>query len=155
MTYISELYDSFMSKISDYSFLDPNLMEDEINEVLFGYFKSARTRFYKCKQRLDLLEDPMTSEQYFGYVDEKGQEVTVTLTGYEIEILSSLMLVEYLKPQVLSSEVLKQSLSDKDFRIYSQANQLRELNLLYRLLQKEATKMITEYSYMGMTDNDK
>jgi hypothetical protein len=140
-TKLSDLYDIFLSKISDYSFLDPNLMAEEIDEELFGYFKSARTKFYRCKQSLN------TTEDQFG-----EKEFEVELTGFELEILANLMLVEYMKPQVLSSEVLKQSLSDKDFRIYSQANQLRELNLLYRLLQKEATKMITEYSYFGMTD---
>jgi hypothetical protein len=141
-TKLSELYEIFLSKITDYSLIDPNLMEDELNEELFAYFKSARTKFYKSKQSLNTVED------------EVGElEFEVELTGYELEILTHLMLVEYLKPQVLSSEVLRQSLSDKDFKIYSQANQLRELNLLYRLLQKEAQKMITEYSFMGMTDD--
>jgi hypothetical protein len=141
-TKLSELYEIFLSKISDYSFLDPALTEEELNEELFEYFKSARTKFYKCKQSLNTVEDSLGELEF-----------EVQLTGYELEILTHLMLVEYLKPQILSSEVLKQSLSDKDFKIYSQANQIRELNLLYRLLQKEANKMITEYSFIGMTDD--
>lgn len=157
MTYLSELYDSFLSSIFDYSFVDMGSDDEErdkdLEEELFQYFKKARSKFYKCKQRLDVLEDS-NGEKYFGYND--GDEIVeVTLTGFEIDILTHLMLVEYLKPQILSSEVLKQVLSDKDFKIYSQANQLRELNLLYRLLQREARKMITEYGYMGMTDNDR
>jgi hypothetical protein len=140
-TKLSELYDNFLSKISDYSFLDPNLTDMEIDEELFGYFKSARTKFYRCKQSLNVVENELGEKEF-----------EVELTGFELEILTHLMLVEYLKPQVLSSEVLRQSLSDKDFKIYSQANQLRELNLLYRLIQKESTKMITEYSYFGMTE---
>lgn len=139
MTNLSEIYDTFLSKISDYSFF--NLLPSEVEEELFSYFKSASAKFYKCKNDLSLTSD--------------GTAVNSLLTPYEIEILVHLMLVEYMKPVVLSSEVLRQSLSDKDFKIYSQANQLRELNLLYRLLQKESNKMITEYSYMGMTDNDR
>ena len=80
---------------------------------------------------------------------------TVQLTDFEIAIITHLMLVEYMKQQLLATDVIKQSLSDKDFRIYSQANQLREINLLYRLLQRESRQMITEYTYMGMTDNAK
>lgn len=141
MTNISELYDVFLSKISDYSFLDPALTQMDVEEELFGYFRSARTKFYRCKQSLNTKEDV------------NGEIVIESdLTPYEIEVLVTLMIVEYMKPQVLSSEVLKQSLSDKDFKIYSQANQLRELNLLYRMFRTEATKMITEYGYMGMTD---
>jgi len=141
MTNISEIYDVFLSKISDYSLLDPSLTQMDIEEDLFGYFRSARAKFYKCKNDLNTT------------TDESGDTFIVSdLEPYEIEILVALMIVEYLKPQVLSTEVIKQSLSDKDFRIYSQANQLRELNLLYRTLKREANKMITEYSFMGMTD---
>lgn len=148
-TYLSEIYDSFLSSISDYTLLEstPQEMEDD----LFTYFVKARRKFRKCKQRLDITGEE--GNQYFGYVDEKGNQVDVELTGLEIDILTHLMLVEYMKPQLIATEVMKQSLSDKDFKIYSQANQLRELNLLYRLLQREAKTMMTEYTYVGMTDN--
>jgi hypothetical protein len=144
MTNLSEIYDIFLSKISDYNLV--NLLPEEVEEELLGYFKSARTKFYKCKKDKDGNDRLKLSDD--------DTEVTGDLTYYEMEILVKLMLVEYMTPILLSSEVLKQGLSDKDFKIYSQANQLRELNLLYRLLQKEANKMITEYTYMGMTEND-
>lgn len=142
MTSLAEIYNTFLSKISDYSFLSQSITEQEIEENLFDYFKSASAKFYKCKKSLEVVEN------------EGEKFVEGDLNQYEIEILVNLMLVEYMKPIVLSSEVLKQSLSDKDFRIYSQANQLRELSLLYRLLQRDAQKMITEYSYIGMTDKN-
>jgi hypothetical protein len=136
MTNLSEVYDMFLSKISDYNIA--NLLETELNEELLMYFKSARTEFHKCKNSLDL--------------DESETIIVGDLTPYEIKIIVKLMIVEYMTPIMLSSEIVKQSLSDKDFKIHSQANHLRELTLLYRLLQKEAEKMITKYSYMGMTD---
>lgn len=141
MTKIHEIYESFLSKISDYSFLSNNLTDEEIDEELFGYFKTARTKFYRCNNSLETIEDE------FGEL-----EFTVELHPFEIEIITSLMLVEYVKPHVISGETMKQSLSDKDFKIYSQANQLRELNLLYRMLRAEAGKMITEYTYFGLED---
>lgn len=139
MTKLSDIYDIFLSRISNYNLL--NLSLEEIEEDLLLYFKSARAKFYKCKTDTTLTED------------EKA--VVGELSPFEIEIFVKLMLIEYMTPIVLSDEVLRQGLSDKDFKIYSQANQLRELNLLYRLLQKEANKMITEYTYMGMTDDDR
>lgn len=140
-TYISEVYDYFLSSITDYSYIDGKTTAEELEEDLMSFFKKARAKFYKCKQSLELLEDG-NMKKHFG----------VKLTDFEIMIITHLMLVEYLKPQVLSSEVMRQSLSDKDFKIYSQANQLRELNLLYRLLQKESNKMITEYTYFDLED---
>lgn len=141
MTKLHEVYENFLSKISDYSFLANNLTDEEINEELFGYFKTARTKFYRCNNSLELVD--VLGEQAF----------TVELHPFEIEVLTMFMIIEYLKPQVLSSEVLKQSLSDKDFKIYSQANQIRELRLLYNTLKAEANKMVTEYTYLGLEDN--
>jgi len=138
-TSVSEVFDNFLSKISDYSFLSVNVTDEEINEELMGYLKSATVKFYKCNNNLKIV---MNDEEEYMFVSE--------LTPFEIEVLTTLMIVEYMKPQVLSSEVIKQSLSDKDFRIYSQANQLRELNLLYRMFRTEATKMITEYTYFNL-----
>ena len=152
-TYLSDVYDSFLEGISDYTFIAET--EEEVlgvEGILFGYFKKARAKFYKCKQSLNLFKDDEGLE-YFGKEEKDGEIINVELTDFEIMVLAHLMTVEYMKQQVLASEVVKQNLSDKDFKIYSQANQLRELNLLYRLIQRESNKMITEYSYMGMTDN--
>jgi len=136
MTTLSDIYDSFLSKIADYNLA--SLVDTDLKDELFGYFKPARAKFYKCKKVLDLKDDSLT------FVEE--------LSDYEIEIIVQLMLVEYMKPLILTSEITKQALSDKDFKIWSQANHLRELNLLYRLFQKEAEKMITKYLYMELTD---
>lgn len=148
-TYLSEVYEYFLSSISDYTLLE--ITPEDIEDDLFTYFKKARGKFYKCRQSLELNEDERG--KYFAEFDEKGKEIKqIKLTDFEIAILTHLMLVEYMKPQLIATEVMKQSLSDKDFKIYSQANQLRELNLLYRLIQRESKVMITEYTYMGMTD---
>lgn len=140
-TSLFEIYDDFLSKISDYKFLSLNVSEEEINEELFSYLKSAIRKFYRCKNSLKIVEDS---------VGEKVFESE--LHPFEIEILVNLMLVEYIKPVLLSTEVLKQSLSDKDFKIYSQANQLREISLLHRNLKADANKMITEYTYFGLQE---
>ncbi|GIN66342.1 hypothetical protein J41TS2_17630 [Bacillus sonorensis] len=134
MTNLAEVYDSFLSKITDYRLF--KMTEEEIKENLFGYFKSAKAKFYKCKKDLTVIDEVIQSD----------------LSDIEIEILVSLMLVEHIKPQLLSSENLKQSLSDKDFKIYSQANQLRETRLLFDNLKREVNKMITEYTFLGIDE---
>lgn len=141
MTPLTEIYELFLSKISDYSFL--RLTDEELEEDLLGYLKSAKAKFYKCKSSLKI-------------VDENGEKsFEDEVHPFELEILSTLMIVEYLKPQVLSSETMKQSLSDKDFKIYSQANQLAQLNLTYRMFRMEARKLITEYTYLDLGKEDR
>ena len=155
-TYLEEIYDYFLSSISDYAILESiHANPSEVEDDLFTYCKIARGKCDKCKQPRDLKED-LDGRKYFAYIDDKtGKEVDVRLVDFEIAILTHLMLVEYMKPQLIATEVMKQSLSDKDFKIYSQATQLRELNLLYRLIQRESKVMITEYTYMGMVDDDR
>lgn len=138
MTNLHELYDMFLANITDYRLLALN--PESVNEILFGYYKSARAKFYRCKKDLTIVIDEATDEEF----------IASELTYFEMEILVNLMMVSHITPQLLSSENLKQSLSDKDFKIYSQANQLREIRLLLEGLQSRARKMITEYTYFGL-----
>lgn len=136
MTNLTELYDTFLSKITDYRFL--NMTSEEIESDLFNYFDSARAKFYRCRKDLTTENGVIASD----------------LSRFEKEILVSLMLVEHIAPQLLSSENLKQSLSDKDFKIYSQANQLREIRLLFENLERKAGRMITEYTFLDLGKED-
>lgn len=137
VTNLEEINDMFLSKITDYRILA--MTDEEIDETLLGYFKSARANFYKCKKSLKLQKDM-----------ENGVYIEDELSDFEIEIITSLMLVSHITPQLLSSENLKQSLSDKDFKIYSQANQLREVRLLLNSLESKSKKMITEYTFFDL-----
>jgi len=142
-TRLAEVYDGFLGKISDYTLLSDTITDMDIDEELFGYFKSARAKFFRCRQSLKTVT----------LVDDENEEYVsfeVELTDYEIEVVIALMLVEYTKPYLLSTEVIKQSLSDKDFRMSSQANQLRELRLLAKELKKEANKMVSTYTYQKL-----
>jgi len=137
MTQVTDLYDGFLAKISDYTLLADTRSPEEIEEDLFDYLKSACRIFSrKCKQDLSILTDGVTGEKYFAS----------TLNIMEEDVLIALMLVEYLKPKVVSSEIINQNVNDKDFQTYSQASHLRELSLLYRLFRAEARQLTAEYT---------
>lgn len=133
MTQYSELNALFLSKISDYSFL--NLTTEQLEGQLEQLMKSAISRFRFCKS--DLTKRDATLKQF-----------NVTLTDTEQEVIVALMIVEYLKPKIVTSEILKQSLSSRDYSMYSQANHLKELTSLYQVMKAEADKMITEYTFL-------
>jgi len=151
-TYLSEVYEMFLTSISDYQLASRD--NEEIKEDLWVWFKKAKPQFYKCKKPLELLEDE-NGEKYFGYIDKNGNSVDVKLDDFEILILSNLMVVEYLKPYIVSSDTINMAVGDKDFKIFSQANHMRELSDLYNMLKKETKKMIRDYTYRKTGDGKK
>lgn len=138
-TKVEKVLSRFLRKISDYSFMTAEMTNDEIEDELIGYLESAIAKFMVSRKELEIIS-----------LKDGSKTFTVWLSGLEIEVLVSLMLVEYMKPQILASETLKQTLSDKDFKIYSQANQVRELRLLHGVIKGEAETLMNKYSYNDM-----
>jgi hypothetical protein len=125
------IYQSFLQKISDYSFL--SMDDTTLKSNLFGYLKSSITKFKRCKNNLSQRDD--ISSQF--YID---------LTDEEIEILSIYMMVEYLSPKLVTSDLIQQSLSAKDYNIYSQANHIKEIRTLRDTYKLEAEQAMVRYT---------
>lgn len=145
-TNITKVYASFLRKMSDYKFsIDNNGDNKEyIEETLYGYFLSARSQFYQCSKNLSTNRDD--SEQY---ISANEISISSSLTDYEIEILSLLMVIEYFKPIIIRNETLEQALGDSDFNIYSQANHINQLKDLYKELKRETNVKIGRYTYLS------
>lgn len=131
-TPFQDVYDFFLSKISDYSFI--NLTEEELEAVLESYLKKAITRFKKCRQDLNDRDDTL-------------KMFNIDLTDEEKNILSHLMIVEYLTPQLLVAELLRQTLNTREFRLYSQANHIKEVKELRDKINEECEQMMVDYTY--------
>lgn len=130
MTEFSTIYGLFLSKIHDYSILQ--MEEADLEETLGGYLYSATASFPNCRKDLDNTTDT-------GFIEE--------LSNIEIDIIVSLMLVEYMKPIINNTSNLSKELTDREFRSYSQANHLKELTSLYQMLMSEAESKKSRYSY--------
>lgn len=128
----SKVYDAFLRRVSDTDLA--NLTQEELANVLKSFLSGAVVQFSKCKQDLSLRNDDL-------------EEFSVDLTDREIEILGALMVVEWLRPTINASYLLKQTLSTKDFKIYSQANHLDELIKLKKEAEEDAERMIMGYLY--------
>lgn len=120
------------NKISDYSFL--NLTQNEVEDILESYLLSSIVKFKKCKKDLSNR-------------DQALKQFNEDLTDEEKEILATLMCVEYLTPKLITSELLKQKLSTKDYQLYSQANQIKEIREVRDKMKSEANQMMISYSY--------
>lgn len=129
---------SFLNKITDDILL--SLLPEDIESLLDKYRVSASIKFKQCKKLGDKDNDLRVFNQ--------------DLTDEEVEILSNLMVLEWLKPQINSIELLKQSLTTKDYKFYSQANHLETLQKLRSETQSEINKLIVSYTYSTNTLNN-
>jgi hypothetical protein len=75
------------------------------------------------------------------------QQFNVDLSPYEIEIISNLMKLEWIKRKINSTRLLEQMIGDKDFRLTSQANHLKVLMDLKVETETEINSLVTKYSY--------
>lgn len=121
----------FLDKITDNMFI--NMTAENIQKTLNSYRRSAAVKFKQCKKlrNRDLVE---------ATYDE-------TLTDEEVEILSSLMVIEWLKPRINSIELLEPTMSTKDYQAFSNANHLNSLQGLYRETIRDVDRLIVAYTY--------
>ncbi len=133
------VYDFFLMKVEDYSFL--KLTEQELEDHLEKMLIISSAKFRNCKK--DLSDRDLTTEQF-----------NVDLSDMEKEILANLMVVEYLRPEITTSNLIKQSMTDRDFKIYSQANHLTQLMELYKQVRNESQSLLNDYSYYSNSLDD-
>lgn len=146
-TDITSVYRRFLSKISDYNFSLMNSDASAIENNLLDLYLSSVPHFIQCKKDLDVN---ISETEIIKVVTIKSE-----ITPLEQEIISKLMLIEYLKPVMIRNEVLEQVLGDVDFNLYSQANHLNQLQSLYGAMKKEVNADIIKYSYLGTGAYDK
>lgn len=142
-TEISSVYRRFLNKISDYNFSLINNEKEVIEDNLLQLYISATPKFPQCRKDLGI-----------NYINVDGVPVdgsiiiNSNLTSLEQEIISKLMLIEYLRPVIIKNEVIEQVLGDADFNLYSQANHLNQLQSLYNTMKKEVNSDISKYSFL-------
>lgn len=134
-TQYSEIYALFLGKIEDYDIKNKLQVDFEfVNELLYDFLKSAIPKFTYSVKDLSNRDDVLMQFKF-------------QLNDMEKEILSTLMVVEYLSPKILRDELLEDKLGSKDFRIFSPANQLKETRELRESFKNEANLLMIEYYY--------
>lgn len=130
-TPLTEVYDFFLTKVTDYSFIDLNQSGD-LEDVLFKHLRGSVVRFTACTKDLT--------------VDTSTQTFISDLDDYEKEIIATLMTISYVSNKILNVKNMEQILSDKEYQIYSTANHLSQLLKLKKELQLEVSHLMTSYS---------
>lgn len=132
MTPYSKIYNRFLTKIVDLDLI--NLSQEVAEETMHEYMLSSCDNFTQCKQDLSQRDD--TAKQFL-----------IELTGFEINIIATGMLYEWIQPHINNILSVKQYLSGPDFKTYSQANHLKELQSLRDSYEERMERLMTRYGY--------
>ena len=121
----------FLNKITDDLLL--TMTDENLEKTIDMYRNSASIRFKQCDK--------------FSSLNDELKQYDSTFTDEEIEIVANLMVLEWLKQRVNSIELLKQSMSTKDYSMYSQANHLEVLIKLRKDTLADVDRLIVSYTY--------
>lgn len=135
MTNYSEIFDMFLTKVSDLD-LFRNLSDTELESLMVKYLNLACVNFDYCKKKLNEKDD--NAQLFFTSLDMK-----------EIDILSDLMVLEWIKPYVFNRLNLSSFLGDKEFKIFSQANHTKSLLELKKMTEEQVERKKMQYSWNG------
>ena len=130
------IYNQALSKIEDPTLA--MLPEEDLENMLHGYLMSAIAKHRKCEHDL--------SDR-----DEELKQFNFDLSDLEMEILSILMVREWISQRLNSVTNVMQVFGGKEEKWFSQASHIKELREMDDRLRLEAQQLSRDYSYI---DND-
>lgn len=129
----SDIFKRAIFRFKDYDYL--RMQDSEIHEVMTAFLRSAITDF--APVCLDDLYD----------VDEALAQFNADLDLEVQEILATGIAFYWTSARILDQELLRNSMSTKDYTYFSPANLLRESQTLRDSLRKEYHGRIVQYTY--------
>lgn len=136
----SEIFDLFMVQIKDWrlqSLYESSKLDFEV--YLSGFLMLSIPQFeLVCNQDLSY--------------NEETKSFTETLTSDNKVILSKLMVEKWLEKEVQDVNQMNLHLQDRDFKVYSESQNLREKSLHLDKTKEYNSQSITVYSYNKSTD---
>lgn len=131
-TPFEDVFSSFLMKVSDDELLD--LDEETMKKVLVNLLTLAVARFNQV-----CVKDLTNTQSGDSFVDDLSVE--------EIDILSEIMVENWMKPKIYNLNLFKNRLSTKDYTTFSPANLLNSVRETFKLPHERAESLINKYSY--------
>ena len=127
----SEIDDMFLSDITDSTYID--YKKEERREILDNLRNKSITRFKACKNNLNDKDDVL-------------RQFNADLSDEEKLIIATIMRKYWMNDKMYNLMLIKQRMSNKDWRMASQAEHLLRLTVLAKELDKEISQMIVDYT---------
>ena len=138
-TLSSTLFDFFLTSVNDYK-LD-NIYQTSGSLILDQYLEpwllNSIVEFDICDQDLSYTVSAGSSEGYFD----------VTLTNKNQFMLVQIMSKYWLQKEIQDVLQMNNILQDRDYRVYSQANNLKAKQDFYTMKKEEIDKRLSDYGY--------
>lgn len=129
----SDIFKRAVFRFKDYDYL--RMSDDEIHEVMSSFLRSAVADFAPVCQD-DLYDVDETLAQFNADLGLEAQEILATGIAFY-----------WTSARILDQELLRNSMSTKDYTYFSPANLLRESQTLRDSLRKEYRDRIVQYTY--------
>lgn len=133
-TYINEIYDLFMQLVTDYRLIELfNTSESDFETYLEVWLQNAIFDFNNCNQNLEY--------------DENTKTFSETLTRENKLILANLMMKYWATKNVNDITQMNLHVTDRDFKLFSEAQNLREKQAHLNNIKETCSQMLIDYSY--------
>lgn len=134
-TSVNEVYDLFMTQVTDYRLIDLfNTSEPDFENYLQGWLEFSIADFESiCDQSLDF--------------DEYTKEFPVTLSRQNKIILATLMMKYWLQKNVNDITQMNLHITDRDFKVASEAANLREKVAALNVVKEQCSQLLQDYGY--------
>ncbi len=132
-TPFQEIYEKFLSLIDDYELA--LFSDEELKFILFNYLNRAISLDFKqCRKDLN---------DY----DKELEQFNVKLSNEEQWIIAHGMVLSWIEPKIQRERLLRDAISDRDYKESSHANQLKELLNLESNNRNKLKEYLINYTY--------
>lgn len=136
-TSFNEIYDFFMTTINDYRLVTLyNSSQANFQTYLSAWLIQSIPEFTNCNQSLSY----------------SGTDFSETLTQKNINILILLMKKKWFEKELDNIMQMTNVIQDRDFKMHSQANNLKEKRDRLMTLQEEVSQKLVDYGLNYGTD---
>ena len=133
-TSVNEVYDLFMQTITDYRLTDLfNTSESDFENFLQAWLEFAIVDFKVCNQDLNF--------------DDSTKEFPVVLSRENKIVLATLMMKYWLQKNVNDITQMNLHVTDRDFKIASEAMNLREKIAAFNSVKEQCSQLLQDYAY--------
>ena len=139
-----DIFSIFLSKITDYSFLeyDENFIREQMVSWLHSSSSSPRLRTKFSTFSLN-DDDAVLGFSLKNTVDEQSD------CDFVADILARAMVIAWLEPEVKNVLLTKQLLTGSEEKFYAQANHISQLEQMLSAAKTEFKNILRDYGYLN------
>ncbi len=137
------IFSMFLSKITDYSFLEYD--ESFVREQMVSWLHSSSSPRLRAKFSTFTLNDEESALSFVlkNSVDEQSD------CDFVADILARGMVIAWLEPEVKNVLLTKQLLTGSEEKFYAQANHISQLEQMLATAKTELKNILRDYGYLN------